>query len=144
MGRDGKRERERERERESVCVCVCVCVCVPWAKSEAEECALLLIEQQSFHSWSIKRCVFVCVCVFQGPTRTSTGSLVRSWCVVMVMCLAVYQRRLLRHLKQESNPHFSSLSRTCWIQRLRERVCSTNTGGRYLSHSALCSQAVWS
>lgn len=39
------------------CLCRCVCVHVSWVKSEAEECASPLIEQQSFHSWIINVCV---------------------------------------------------------------------------------------
>lgn len=50
-------------DREWVCdrVSVCVCVCVPWVEGKAEECASLLIKQQSFHSWIIQACVSVCV-----------------------------------------------------------------------------------
>lgn len=77
------------------------------------------------------------LCVSKGPMRTSTGSLVQSWCVAMVMCLAVCPRRRRRHLQRESNRHLSSSSDTCWIQRLRWRASSTNTGGRCLIHTSM-------
>lgn len=82
----------------------------------------------------------VCSCL-KGPMRTSTGSLVPSWCVGMVMCLAACQRLQRRRLQQESNQRFSTLSHTCWIQRPRRRISLMNTGGRCLSHTAVCTQA---
>ncbi|XP_075947644.1 carbohydrate sulfotransferase 12-like isoform X4 [Anarhichas minor] len=67
---------------------------------------------------------------YTGPTRTSTSSLALSCCVVMLTCQAVCQRQRRRRLQRESSRHFSSLSHTCWMQRPRGRVSSTNTGGR--------------
>lgn len=122
-------------DREWLCVYVCVCTCACTLR-------LSIVPHFSLNSSPLVLKLIKCVCFcLKGPMRTSTGSLVPSWCVGMVMCLAACQRRQRRHLQQESNQRFSTLSHTYWIQRLRGRISLMNTGGRCLSHTAMHTQA---
>lgn len=80
--------------------------------------------------WFVNSCN-ICICVNEGPMRTSTGSLVRKYCASTVTCLVGCQRRRQRRLQLELNPLFSSSSPTSWIQEPRAKESSMNTGGRY-------------